>query len=130
MAFQAIGNPNKFTRFEKLLILSISHALKDSEVDIRSEQTGILISTTKGNIDLLDAENHHGFGENRIHLWEAAQQVQAFFENPNVPIVLSNACISGALAVIMASDYIRSGRYNNSFSNAGNSPPYHMPEQI
>ncbi|HHZ63983.1 MAG TPA: beta-ketoacyl synthase [Flavobacteriales bacterium] len=113
MAFQAIGNPNKYTRFEKLLILSISHALKDSEVDIRSEQTGILISTTKGNIDLLDAENYHGFGENRIHLWEAAQQVQAFFENPNVPIVLSNACISGALAVIMASDYIRSGRYNN-----------------
>ena len=111
--FGSVADLEKFTRFEKLLILSITDALKDSNVDVKSERTGLLISTTKRNIDLLDSKNNRGFDENRVQLWESAKQVQAFFGNPNVPVVLSNACISGALAIIMASDYIKSGRYDN-----------------
>ncbi len=111
--FQLIGNPKNYTRFEKLLILSISDALKDSSVDVKSERTGLLISTTKGNIDLLESDKKNQFDENRVQLWESARQVHEFFGNPNIPMVLSNACISGVLAIIMASDYIKSGRYDS-----------------
>src|SRR5690242_15465765 len=47
---------NNYTRFEKLLIASISDALSNSSIDTKGKNTVLIISTTKGNISLLETE--------------------------------------------------------------------------
>src|SRR6185369_2536281 len=47
------GN-NSYTKFEELLIASIAEVLQQSDVDPASEKTMLIISTTKGNISLLE----------------------------------------------------------------------------
>ena len=103
---------DKYTVFEQLLIISISEALKETEVDIRSPRTGIIISTTKGNIDLLK-NNPKGFDSGRVHLWKSARVIGDYFKSANTPLVISNACISGVLALNTADRLIKWGKYDN-----------------
>lgn len=108
-----------FTPLEKLFILSITHALRQSRIDISSAETGIIFSSTKGNIDLLQPEKEHTFGRERIYLHEMARTISACFGNPNTPIVLSNACVSGVLALVYAERLIRAGKYKNMVVSGG-----------
>ena len=108
-----IGLNNTYTRFEKLTILSITKALLNSGIDIGHKNTLIILSTTKGNIDLLDKEEARKYNEQRIHLWSSAQEIQQYFKNPNTPLVISNACISGLMAVIVAQRFMKTGKYTN-----------------
>ncbi len=108
-----INNHTSYTRFEKLLILSIEDALEQASIDITSEKTGIIISTTKGNIDLLEERNKDLFPAERIYLWKSAQIIQEYLKNPNAPIIISNACISGVVGIITAMRLIDSGRYDH-----------------
>ena len=48
----------------------------------------------------------------QIYLWHTAELIAAFFNNPNTPIVVSNACISGAAAQITAMRALQSGNYD------------------
>ena len=79
-----IGVPDGYTRFEKLAILSITKALLNSGIDISHKNTLIILSTTKGNIDLLDEEEATKYDEQRIHLWSSAREIQQYFKNPNM----------------------------------------------
>ena len=92
---------DKFTFFEKVVILSACKALANTNVDVSSEKVLFILSTTKGNVHLLDA-NETGFPKERVLLGQAARQLTDFFHNPNQPIVVSNACISGVCAQIEA----------------------------
>ncbi len=103
----------KYTRLEKMIILSIKSALKQANVDIRSEKTGVVISTTKGNIDLLMDNNAQQFHPDRVLLWKLGHVIQDYFGNPNKAIVLSNACVSGVLALNNAAMFIKNGKYEN-----------------
>ncbi|UCG28329.1 MAG: hypothetical protein JSV24_02925 [Bacteroidales bacterium] len=103
----------EYTRFEKLAILSISDALQRSQIEIGHQNTLIIISTTKGNINLLDKTQAAKYDKQRIHLWSAAQEIQRYFKNPNTPLVVSNACISGLMAVIVARRLLKTGKYSN-----------------
>ncbi len=105
-------NTNSFTKLEKMLIISIDDALSQTNVDIKSSKTGIILSTTKGNINLL-SENKAQFDENRVMLWKLGNVISEFFNNTNKPIVISNACISGILSINTASMYIQAGMYDN-----------------
>src|SRR5579863_6310738 len=40
---------DSYTKFEQLLIASISETLKNSVIDIRDSRTALIISSTKGN---------------------------------------------------------------------------------
>ncbi len=111
--FVEISNNTNFTRFEKFVILSVSDALKQTKIDIRDSRTILIISTTKGNIDMLDDKMKEKYHENRLHLWKSAQITADFFMHPNRPLIISNACISGALALITAKRLIDSGMYDN-----------------
>jgi 3-oxoacyl-[acyl-carrier-protein] synthase-1 len=117
--FNKLEVPDRFTRLEKMFILSIKDALKNSKVNIKDKKTLIIISTTKGNIDLLESVNKNKFEEKRIYLGSMARVIQEFFQNPNEPIVISNACISGVLALIAAERLIKSGRYENIIISGG-----------
>lgn len=101
--------PDAFTRLEKLFILSIHNALSTISLNLRSERILLVLSTTKGNIDLLEAQYKAKINHKRLYLWELARVVQDFFGFIRTPLIISNACISGVLAVITASRYIRSG---------------------
>ncbi|NOY49645.1 MAG: beta-ketoacyl synthase [Chlorobi bacterium] len=105
------SNFSKFTVLEKLMILSIDDALSQCQPDVKSDKTAFIFSTTKGNIDLLDKSKKDEFGPDRHLLWKMAEEISNFFGNPNKAICISNACISGVLALNTAAMYINAGQY-------------------
>ena len=111
--FSKIPADKNYTRLEKMLILSISDALRNTDIDITSRRTGFILSTTKGNIDLLASGKKNLFDKDRVTLWRLGQVIAGHFKNPNQPIVLSNACISGVLALNVAFMLI----YENKFDH-------------
>lgn len=104
---------NKYTKFEKLLIASISDALENSAVKASDKKTVLIISSTKGNISLLETEAYNKNLQTRISLNTSAKLVADHFRFVNQPIIISNACISGILAMITGMRLIRSGQYEN-----------------
>lgn len=46
-----------YTRMEQLFILSLSDTIRQSGIDPTQSDCGLIISTTKGNIDMLDRES-------------------------------------------------------------------------
>lgn len=104
---------SNYTRLEKMMILSVDDALSNTDINIQSNTTGIIISTTKGNIDLLDIKKQLDFESDRVMLWKLGDIISDFFGNPNSSIIISNACISGVLAINTAAMIINSGRFDN-----------------
>jgi 3-oxoacyl-[acyl-carrier-protein] synthase-1 len=112
--FKKLKTESAFTRLEKLVILSITDALKQNKaIDIQDKKTLLILSTTKGNVDLLNPSNAAAFDKKRVYLWETANVIQRHFNAPNTPLVVSNACISGVLAIIIGKRLLESGMYEN-----------------
>lgn len=109
--FQSITRATSFpyTRFEQLAISSISEAQQQCNVSFASPQVIFVISTTKGNIELLNTPNKTG--ESSVRLAVAAETIARYFNNPNTPIVVSNACISGVHAQIVAQRLLETNAY-------------------
>jgi 3-oxoacyl-[acyl-carrier-protein] synthase I len=103
----------EYTRFESLLIASVSDALKDSGISTSGTKTILIISSTKGNISLLESAAKNDALTKRIALSTSAKRVAGYFNLTNEPIVISNACISGILAIITGMRLLRAGQYEN-----------------
>ncbi|OFX22468.1 MAG: hypothetical protein A2041_08225 [Bacteroidetes bacterium GWA2_31_9b] len=116
--FTQYGDGFDYTRLEQMMILSISKALKQTDIDTKSHDTIFLISTTKGNIDLLE-NRRQNFNHERVYLWSLANEVSKFFKTPNKPIIISNACISGVSAIITAAHLLQTGKYKNAIVCGG-----------
>lgn len=101
----------RYTRFERMAIVSIREALSHCDIDVQSARTLFVLSTTKGNVDLL-RENPEGLPAERLLPGEAATVIARHFGNDHEPLVVSNACISGACALAEAARLIRLGRYD------------------
>lgn len=99
------------SRLEKFIVTSVFRAAKDPNV-VSHPNTVFILSTTKGNIGLLDENDPLHDGNPQLDLWHTAKVVAKFFNNPNVPIVISNACISGIVASIVAKRVIENGMYD------------------
>lgn len=99
-----------FTRFEQMAILSASSALTDAGVDPGSPRVLFILSSTKGNVALLERSLSGVFPAGRVALGASAAVIARFFGNPNPPLVVSNACISGVCALIAARRALQSGR--------------------
>lgn len=102
---------NVLTRFETLVIGAINQVLPQIDFDISSPRVIIILSTTKGNVDLLE-ERDGTPADSSPYPGETARKIAAHFGNPNRPIVVSNACISGLCAQIAAVRALESGRYD------------------
>ena len=100
-----------YTILEKASILSVSFAEKEAQIDLSSRRVLFVFSSTKGNVHLLD-EKEQRFSDDKIYLWYSAKLIAEYFNNPNTPIVVSNACISGASAQILAMRELESGAYD------------------
>jgi 3-oxoacyl-[acyl-carrier-protein] synthase I len=111
--FGKLNITNSFTRLEQLLIISIKDTLEQNPaIDIKSPKTLIILSSTKGNIDLLAGENNGKFDKKRAYLWETGNAITAHFGNPNKALIVSNACISGVLAIILAKRLLEEKKYD------------------
>lgn len=110
-AFAGITNHKTYTFFEKMIILSATKALNQTDIDPTSDKVLFILSTTKGNVFLLD-KRETGFPKERVLLGAAARQMTEYFHNPNTPLVVSNACISGVCAQIEAMRNLENGTYD------------------
>lgn len=110
--FLKIGNKKKYTVLEKMMIISINHILKESNLKI-TNKTGLIIASTKGNIEALSPKSDFFDSNNRAYLPQLGKQIQDFFNFKNEPVILSNACVSGVLALAVAKRLIQSKLYDN-----------------
>jgi 3-oxoacyl-[acyl-carrier-protein] synthase-1 len=101
----------KYTKLEKASIVSVYNSLKNTNIDPSDDKTLFILSTTKGNVFLLDPSNRTGYDPQQLYLWRSAELISRFFGNKNTPLVVSNACISGASAIIAAQRALKSKRY-------------------
>ncbi len=110
-SFSGMFDPAAFTRLEQMAILSIKAAVSGVDIDFSGDRTLFILSTTKGNIDLL--EGAAGKNDCRLYLWHTAKRLGDLFKFRIMPLVISNACTSGLQAVIAGSRLIRAGRFDN-----------------
>lgn len=99
----------RYTRFEQIGIISVAGAAAGR--DLSDKRTLFILSTTKGNIELLEGAGKGQDGEEEIYLWHSAQKIARFFHNSNEALVVSNACISGIVAQIIAKRCLTAGMY-------------------
>jgi len=107
-----IDNQN-FTRLEKMFLLSLKPLAERHHI---SDETAFILSTTKGNISLL--KNKTLLPES-VYLSNLAQKIADFFGFKTKPIVISNACVSGVMAISVAKNMILAGKYKDAFVIAG-----------
>ena len=90
-------------------------------LDLSSDRVLFVLSTTKGNVFLMDDKCVAGgeFGDNlaalskdRILLGRAAKVITDYFGHKDNAVVVSNACISGLCAQIEAVRALQSGNYD------------------
>ncbi|MEP6683262.1 MAG: beta-ketoacyl synthase N-terminal-like domain-containing protein [Parafilimonas sp.] len=102
-----------YTKFEQLLIASIEDAIKQTQINPSDKKTLLIISTTKGNISLLETNRYNDNLKKRIALHTSAKLVADYFHFTNQPLIVSNACISGLLGILTGMRLIQSNQYGN-----------------
>lgn len=100
-----------YTRFESMVIEQITDVLGQSNISLSNSDTQLIISTTKGNIELL-AEDCNNIAE-RTFLYTSSEVIAKYFKAHNKPIVISNACISGVSAFVVAREMLISRKVRN-----------------
>ena len=113
------------TRFESIVIRSIREALSHTALDVTSPRVVLIISTTKGNIELLEVDTSapdsstpspspslSGASSQDIYPSCAAQRIAAALGIVTEPVVVCNACISGVAAQILAQRMLDAGLYD------------------
>jgi len=110
--FDSAQNDN-FTTLEKMFLLSLKPLVERHQI---SNDTAFILSTTKGNISLLKNESILPEG---VYLSKLAQKLADFFGFKTKPIVVSNACVSGVMAISVAKNMIQTGQYKDAFVVAG-----------
>lgn len=89
----------EYTRFEQMAIIVANEAIRQAGVDPQGQDVRFILSTTKGNVDQLGLPHVDG---GKLDLPSTASRIARWFGNPNKPITVSNACISGLHAQIEA----------------------------
>lgn len=89
----------EYTRFEQMAIIVANEAIRQAGVDPQGQDVRFILSTTKGNVDQLGLPH---VDDGKLDLSSTASRIARWFGNPNKPITVSNACISGLHAQIEA----------------------------
>lgn len=108
--FNEIPRIDGFTRFESLCVQSIQLALEKLQNSIAMNETVLVLSSTKGNVELIERGNYN---HSEISLFSSAKKIAAYLGFIHMPIVVSNACISGVLAIGVAEQLLASGQFKN-----------------
>lgn len=100
-----------YTFFESLIINQLKNLFTLSGMDVKDGTLLVIISTTKGNVDALQ-ESLSPLSDD-AYLYVSAEKISKYFGLANPPIVLSNACISGVSALVVARELILDGKYRH-----------------
>lgn len=93
--------------FDSLIIRSASDAIRGAGIDPSSDRVAFVLSSVKGNVEALSAGDAAA-----VLLGRSAAGLSRHFSNPNIPVVVSNACISGVTALVQAERMLQSGLYD------------------
>lgn len=93
------------TRFESLVVSQIERVLAESEIRLSDADTLLILSTTKGDVELLGEASSDDVPE-RAYLYNTVMRIAYRFRCANRPVVISNACISGVSAFVVARDIL------------------------
>lgn len=102
------GKDKALSPFEQMCIHTATEALAGTSIDITAEDCIFILSTTKGNIEWLGHQS-----DERISLHCSAAIIADHFQLHHKPQVVSNACISGSLALITAARMLQQGLYKH-----------------
>ena len=116
-AFQTICDNYGFNKLEKMMLLSLKDTISKASFSITAK-TALIIATTKGNVNILSSKLSY-IAKERVYLSELGKQIKNFFGFINEPIIVSNACVSGVLAVAVAKRLIQNEFYDNAFIVGG-----------
>lgn len=105
--FQSINADFKGSRIEKLLIAALSPIVEKNSL---KNDSVLILSTTKGNIAAL-ANNDL----NAAFIDQLALNINSYFGFKKEPIVVSNACTSGVLALSIAKRFIEMEQFTNTY---------------
>ena len=97
-----------YTFFETIAIRSAAAAIAEAGIDPASDRVLFILSTTKGNVDMLGKTGAPA-DSGRVRLGAAAEAIAHRFDNRNMPLVVSNACTSGLCAQIVAMRLLERG---------------------
>ena len=114
--YQELATRENHTRLEKMMLVSLADTIAKSNITI-TERVGLIISTTKGNINVL--KEGSAFPKERAYLAALGDEIKSFFGFKNNAIVLSNACVSGVLAIAVAKRFINQDTYDHVFVVGG-----------
>ncbi len=98
-----------YTPIQRLVINSLDIVEKESGVSLNHKRTAVIISTTKGDVELITSNFEESY------LWRISDCVKKHFNCKNSPKIISTACISGIAAVTYASRMIEDGEMDNVF---------------
>lgn len=101
-------SPEGLSAFEQLAAYSVKRALEDTDDAFDRSQTVFILSTTKGNIELLGQ-----VPDDRILLHHSANKIARYLGIPNKPIIISHACVSGIIALQYGLQLVQAGRYKH-----------------
>ena len=105
----ADGQSGTLTPAELLLAAVIGSIVAQTGIDLSSSDTFMVFSSTKGNVSLLDPSSANQ--DERAYLWKMAERVASRFGASGRFCVISNACISGVSALVVARRLILSGKF-------------------
>ncbi len=103
-----VKDASRYTRLERLFILVLQRLIDKHNIPL-DDETVVVLSTTKGNIALL-GDPESAFPQERANLTALAETIQHYFGFTNQLVPVSNACISGSLAISVARRLLRYGR--------------------
>jgi len=104
---------NTYTKFETLLIASVSDALSLTNINAKDKRTIMVVSSTKGNVSLMESQPVDEALKKRMSLPVSAKLIADYFQCSNTPVIISHACISGLVALITGMRLLQSGAYDN-----------------
>ena len=96
------------SRFESMVVTSVREALSQTTFDVSQPNVILIISTTKGDVELLE----ESLDSNILSPADSAQRIAKTLGFTTEPIVVCNACISGLSALILASRLLEDGQYD------------------
>ncbi len=102
----ALDNVDGLTHFERLAMTSARMAVESAAIDVSQANAIFILSSTKGTIEQLSTEE-----EERCNLGTSARKIATRIGFTTEPVVVCNACISGAAALILASRLLEQGKY-------------------
>ena len=91
--------------FDSIVIEAARRAVEASGIDPASPRTAFVLSSIKGNIEHIGTQD--------VTLAVSARRLVDAFGNPNPPVVVSNACISGLAALLQGRRMLLGGGFDH-----------------